>query len=392
MALTIERTPVAYSSAHDDLVFIAYEDVKAIDPVTYVSYKYLADIYINGVLVTSEKAFPHPVTKRGIFNIGSIVRNYVSANLNFTTGQINAQEFGNQEFHAKVIVKFGEEYGGVLYTNIVVDSERKFYNHYNGRMKGRYTILNDYADKFATSCPLTKKLLRTSRFHFIPYFNTATGVVPVIVTTYNSSGVLILTWDISITMTKGFAIQQFNVAPVTLNEINIDIITSDVSYYTVQVQDVDDNLSQLYTFIIYCEPTYTTSTLHFLNQFGGYESFDFPKLSRSSIDITRKVYGTIKQNESGDTYVGVVCNDVAVTYGVNFTEKGILNTDNLTQDEYKFLSQLILSPKIFIEEDGFLVPVKIDASTYDFRKTVNDRVFNLTVQVLYMEVLNAQYL
>lgn len=182
--IVLKSNPGGYYSAHGDLIFVVDEPTKAHDPDTYVDYKYIADIYVGGVLQVRLKRVPQPDSKFGVFNIGDIVRNYLLTTFNPLPTELQAQELGTTEFFIDVQVKFGEEYNGTLYTNILVDSTRKYYNHYNGRMVGARTILPNYLDKVASFRPFSVDVDLQDKFTLVPYFPTSTDPITITITKY----------------------------------------------------------------------------------------------------------------------------------------------------------------------------------------------------------------
>lgn len=187
MAIVINSNPGSYFSANGDLLFVVYEATKANDPVTYPDYKYVADIYVGSTQVARIKKVPQPDNKRGVFNIGDIVRNYIALSFNPEASVLVSQELGLAEFYIDVTVKFGEEYGFTLYTNLLVDSERRYYNHYNGRMLGMNTALTPFLDKVASNRPYSVAVNPNDNFTLIPYLPSTNSPFDVIVTKYGPS-------------------------------------------------------------------------------------------------------------------------------------------------------------------------------------------------------------
>jgi len=230
MAIVINTAPGSYYSAQGDLIFVVYEATKANDPVTYPDYKYVADIYIGATLVARLKKVPQPDNKRGVFNIGDIVRNYVSANFNPFAATLKAQELALNEFSIKVTVKFGEEYAFTLYSNLTVDSERTYYNHYNGRLIGSNTVLPSYVDLMATTRPFITPVRRSAANSFISYLADASGTVAIEFKSYNESNTNVGTLTTSISVTNPKSMQIVNVAPPISGLIN-----DTIKYYTVKI-------------------------------------------------------------------------------------------------------------------------------------------------------------
>jgi hypothetical protein len=390
MAIVLNTTPGSYQSAHGDILFAAYEATKATDPGTYPNYKYVCDVYINAVLVSRLKTFPEPTYLRGVFNIGSVVRNYLSHQLNPASG-INAQEFGAGEFKIDVICKFGEEYNGVLYTDLTTDSTRTYYNHYNGRLVGDDTILDSYLDLALTNRPAAIDIDLNATNHFIPYFPSTTASLNVVIKTYDYGNTLITTQTDSFSASSAKYLMLFNAGPAAINSVHTNLINSGVKYYTVKI-----GATSIYQFNVNSNCKYTTYTLHFLNKFGGYESYDFNKVSRKTVSIDKKDFGKLPYviDASGGlnykTSNGVLYEDRS-TYASQFIEKLKLNSDWVNDGTYTWLTDLMLSPVTYIQQGNYLVPVVIGMTDYEQKKVVNDRLTNIELNIEYGNRLNAQY-
>ncbi len=382
MSLVLNTTPGSLYSAHGDLIFVAYEATKATDNQLYPDYKYVCDVHIGGSMVARLKAFPNPDNSRGIFNIGKIVRNYLGVVFNPTMAQIRSQQFGAGKYYIDVTCKFGQDYDFTLYTNVTTDSERRYFNHYNGRLVGSLTTLSNYTNKFLTDAPGTKTIKFEDTACFMPYFPSTSGDITLSVT------------DGSTTKTKTISptaqnVELLNLSPAAINAEWAGFITSSTSYYTATIG------SQSFRFNIGCDPKYTTNWLHFLNKQGCYESFPFTKVSRPSVEVEKKSFGQLGytvDNAGAVSYdTGQVLNSQNKVYASQYGEKIRLNSDLLTDAEWVWLQQLIVSPEVFIQQDGYFVPVRITNSNYEHRKIVSDGLQSLEIEVVYDKKQNAQY-
>lgn len=395
MALTLLNTPGDYYSLHGNLIFTIKDNVKPLDPVTYPDYKYVCDVYVLGALVARLKSIPRPDNKVGIFDIANIVRNYVFINIAPAPSQLRAFETGSGEFYIETQLKFGEEYGFNIYPDIVVDSERVYFNHYNGRLLGQETILPDYLDKVLSVRPYATPVFRNAKFCFIPFLPTDDTIVNLIIKSYNGGG-LVGTITVGYTPSGSNIMQLFNVSPDAINANTPGFISSFIAYYTVEFNTTNITDDSIYRFNLVCEPKYEVFTLHFANRFSGFESREFTKVSRKSIAIERSEYtqqgytmdssGSIHYTNSANVY-----HESRTVFAATWKEKLTLNTDILTDAEYRWLGDLILSPLILIEVDGYFIPVFMTANDYEFKKNINDDLTNLTISIEYGDKLNTQY-
>jgi hypothetical protein len=194
---------------------------------------------------------------------------------------------------------------------------------------------------------------------------------------------------------------QFNVSPQAINnEIGSSIITSNTKYYQVYftLKDTDCNTITLATkrFYIYCEPRYTPLTLVWLNKQGGYDSYDFSKVSKKAYDIEKKTYTQLNYKINSSTgvmsyYNQTTLNDNMVTYSGTFKERLVANTDIIDEATYAWLGELVNSPAIYLQSGTYFIPMIIKNTSFDFKTKVVDRQFNLQLNLEYGDVLNVQY-
>jgi len=397
MALSLLYNPGDYFSAHGDLIFTLLEDTKPFASSTYPDYKYVCDIYIGALLVARLKAFPRPDDKIGFFNIGNVVRNYISVNFAPDASSLRAQKVGESNFYVNVICRLGEEYGGVTYSNIIVDPQRTYFSHYNGRLIGQDTILSNYLDKVLSIRPYATPVYRGAQFCFIPFLPTDDTTVNLIIKAYSGTSLVgTTTQPFTPTALSTNEMQLFNVSPAAINGASPGFISTYITYYTVEFNTTNITGDSVYRFDITCEAKYDVYTVHFLNRFGGFESKDFNKVSRRRIEVEKKDYGTSTYtiDASGiPKYYNTqkVYRETKSVYAASWTEKMVLNSDLLTDDEYTWLEELILSPLAYIQIGDYFYPIKITDNNYEPRKTVNDDLTNLTLNIEFGDRFNTQY-
>lgn len=415
MAITIQHNPGSYFSVNGDVLFTVVDIVKASDPATYPDYRYLADVYVGSTLVTRLKAYPDPTNKIGVFNIGNILRSYLAAVFNPTINVLRSQEMGLGEFFITATLKFGEEYNFVQYSNVTVDSARTYYGHYNGRLIGQLTNLSDFVDRPATTRRATSfaiiqsalnkfpgtALYTGNKFNFVPYLPTDTDAVTLRIKAYTDAGVQLSSNDQIYSPSGANVLQIFNLSPTVINTVFPGAIDLNITkYYTVEFVTPNILSDGIIRFNLVCEPRFEVFTLHFMNKYGGFESRDFTKVSRKTIDIEKSEFGKLGYTMDSSGIIsyastGKVYNETRSVYSSQFKEKLSLNTDILTDDEYTWLGELILSPMVYVEQlsgiDTYFLPCAITANNYEFRKAINDKLTSLQIDIEFGEQFNAQY-
>lgn len=387
----ILSTPGTRYSVHDDLIFTVKDWTKPYDPDTYPDYRYICDVYNDDSLVARLKAYPQPDSKIGVFNISNILRNYCAPTLSPSLNVFKAQQMTTGEFNVSGTCIFGEEYNFTQYLNVSGDTGRKYYGHYNGRKIGTNTNLTAVLGKVASARPLKSKMYKEGKFCFIPFYKDS-GDCDVTVTFYNSAGTSIgsgttaLSGNTDYMFSLNFAEQGVQTFAIAFPESAVRMVAT--------IEGVE------YDIELICEPKYTNYSVHFLNRYGGWDTHFFTKVSRKSIEIQKSEFGKLPytiSNAGVPEYYNSnkVYNELRSVYASQYKEKLVLNSDNLSDEEYKWLQDLILSPMVYIEmtsgSDVYFVPCVIAASDYEVKKGVNDKVSNLTLQVEFGDQFNTQY-
>jgi hypothetical protein len=306
-----------------------------------------------------------------------------------------AQLMGQGEFFLYVTMKFGEEYSYTTYTNLLIDSERQFFNNYNGRMAGILTSLTGFESKFLSSAPPLVPIVCSTLNHFIPFLQTSTDGYNVLVKKYIGGIQQGSTLSIGIGVEDVNSLFVLNVSSNAINAISPGYITCGIDYYTVTLTDAD-GVTDMKTFKPVCEQINDVYALHFINKFGGPETKDFNKVSRKTIQIEKKDFGKLPYTIDSSGIVSYsnsnkVYNESRSVYSSQYKEKMILNSDFVSDAEYIWLQELVLSPMVYIEADGYYYPVVIVESNYEQRKEINDELTNLTLSIEFGQQLNAQY-
>lgn len=388
MAITITYFPEIYSSLHDELFYVVKEPVKTIDPVTYPNYKFVGDVYIGGVLRARIKKVPDPSSGFGIFNVGAVVRSYLTSTFDPTFGQLRAQELGVNNFNLSIQIKFGEEYGGTIYPDMTLSVAQTFYNAHNGHGGAQNPLLFFVTNAVASVRPLTGTARLADRINLIPYFPTSTAAINVTVTPVGGG----IVYATTVTPTAALSMQILNLAPANLNALQANTINAATTYYTVAIG------AQTFRFDIICEAKYTPRMVHFLNRYGGFESKSFNKVSRYAVQVTKNDYGKLPYTVNGSGVVessttNKVYQEARPVYASHYIETKIYNTDLLTDDEFNWLADLVISPMVYNEEDNHdFIPIVVKNTNYDVIKEINEgEPQNLTLTFEYGPTLNAQY-
>jgi hypothetical protein len=215
--------------------------------------------------------------------------------------------------------------------------------------------------------------------------------------TYDSDDNLIQTAtanDSSLSLVPG-KVKSLATSPQSINNISVlasgaqPIITSSIAYYTVTVFEATPNaISETLTFTLQdnSDCRYQTYRLHFLNELGGFDSYNFTARSQQSSTAKRKSY-TRSQTviaSSGITYSHE--NIGSLDYYVRTGKKIKLKSEFLTDDENTWLRELIDSPNILWETTDsqgatMFYPVKMLTNNWTDKKNTIDGLFQLELDI-----------
>jgi hypothetical protein len=198
-----------------------------------------------------------------------------------------------------------------------------------------------------------------------------------------------------------YTMVQFNMSPASLNTaLGSTFIDENTLYYNVyasiEVSSGTFVTAQSPNFYPYCENKYEVFTLVWMNQYGGYDSYQFSKKSKRSYASEKKSFERIPYSINSSTgamtyFSQGIMNESTIVYDSKFKESMSFNTNILDEVTYEWLAELILSPSVFVVIDSAFIPVVVKETNYEFKKRVNDKVYNLAINVELNQQINTQY-
>lgn len=396
-------------------------------------YRYVADVYVNGILSVTLKSFPDPVYGFGVFNLRNIAPSFVGTDF-FPTDETPMNIYRNcPNSSARISLSFGEEYvSGTTFvqTRDVISGNTAIYINASLGFTDQESInLADYMPNVFNSPPV-KYLVgknRASDIFFLgvnpqfPAYKTQRQFLYYLNNKINGGGIggvgissfaSIFTYDANANL-----IGQYQVAnPFASLEISgsTDVGALAVGYPQIAALTGGDyivisgpptifgNGEAYYLFSITIDPSgpsfeypsfvilddcgrtaNTAYNISWLNEFGGFNSWLFNKKNETTQGKTvqkyKKPYG--KLNADGSFSIN--------TYDVNnqpfFTvlqDSIVMNTDLLTDNDVLYLKTLISSPMVFMQDqNGLLTAITVEDDSYRINKKVNQKIYSLQMNV-----------
>lgn len=367
MAITNIAYPTGSPSVQDSLWHIFDSSLTATD------LKYVVDLYVGGVQQVRVKLYPEPLSGIGYFDAGPIVRNTMTYSW-FTPKEelIVCEPNGSGQIAQTYQYRIGEESSGVTNLNLASGNVTA-YNWTAPLFKRKVSDISTYNGKAYTNRPSTINLNLTDNLYI-----GGKEVSGVTVATYNQSNTLITSVNLSLLSMRSFI--QLNIGPNAINTTyGSALINSAVKYYTVTIGTTTFRIN------LECNPKYESYNLHFLNHLGVFDSAIFDLASRLTMDVQRKSFekrdytlgaSSVTYYDSNKKY-----NDSKINF-LNKKDHSYKLTMNAPTDaEYEWLAELIDSPQVFFELDGYYYPVSIKPNNYEYSKYVNNRLRVFEVEI-----------
>lgn len=371
MALTNSQKPQDYTPAYN-AQFITYLS----DQVSQPGFKYIIEISVNG-----DTALVQDIAKRPdnymVYDAQEWVKNYIERNFNPTN--LDVLEAVNKAVEVEVTVS--EYYSGMIqatdtFEYIAFDlclTDRDFRNYSidNYAVNGTSVVVAKYKD------PDERITLNTDVW--LHFFRNASDVIHFEV--LDASNVSVGTFDLTIPSTNEL-IYYVNIGAKTLID---NSITPGVGY-TVNIEFEDTDLSATtyvtsYVFTYMCT-LYDIYTVYYLKRNGAIGFMHFELFSEKSeskktntvkLDKNQLVSGVYGSNEY-DREQHVISTEL--------TEKIVLNSNWITEDQSTQLKELFNSPIVWIKDvdtDQTYIPISITDTSYIEKKNVTDPLFNYII-------------
>lgn len=204
------------------------------------------------------------------------------------------------------------------------------------------------------------------------------------ITYYTAAGVLVRNYDVIIGSASGSTIFRFGAGPMNLKALtsgqcqdgqagSVNFPTAEGAYYTIIFADIVGNATVPFTYVIGPCERFNSQPVHFINKYGGIDSYTFTLKNRKRANVSRQTFGY-----NSDVYSTLNYDKV---YSGEFDYVYALNSDWLTDSESEWLIEMIRSSQVWLELNGQLVEAIINTNSYQFVTRRNDRLTQLQVEV-----------
>jgi len=209
-------------------------------------------------------------------------------------------------------------------------------------------------------------------------------ITSVAVDYYSADGTNTRAYYVDVPASVSGSIVRFGAGPINIKALtsgqcsdglagSVNFPTAEGAYYTLTFQDIGAGtfVSQRYT-IGPCQ-RFNSQPVHFVNKFGGIDSYTFTLKNRKRANVQRDVYGY-----NTDVFATLTHDKV---WAGSFDYVYALNSDYLTDDESSWLIELLRSSQVWLEIDGNLVEAVVNTNTYQFVTRRNDQLQQLQLEI-----------
>lgn len=369
--ITINTSPTGTPSVHDTMWHVCSSDNSG-----STDMKFVFDVWINGVQKIRVKQVPEPVTGKAYFDAGPIIRN----SMTFAWFEpINSSAYvaePDMSGQAGIVyaLRVGEDVSGVTTSNMA-SGEVSGFNWAAPLFKRRVITLTDKLNKWLTNRPATLNTGEGENL-FIGFYTNATLTLKVDKFDFSNTQIGSTLSGSPTVIESGFA--QMNIGTTALSA-TLSTTFANVKYYDVWFNALDK--VRVY---IRCNPKYTCVPIHFLNRWGVFDTQRFDLVSKLSMEVERKGFGQRDYQFNGNS---VDYKSTANRYyegrinyfnSAKWTYK--LTADAMTDEEYEWMADLMTSPQILMEVDGYFYPVTIKGNNYEYSKFVNNKLKALDLE------------
>lgn len=377
MSLTITQKPQVFTPAYNDQ-YVSATSTQYAQP----NFKYTVTVSVNGTTVHTEGILPRPDGSM-VFNAKKWVENYITHyfNPNATNFSVATGKTAN------VSISILEDYVAspvpsattITYTAFDASlTEREFAAYdYKNYISGGTNAVTFLGQSFSQLMVDTRvNLTQQVWLHF------TLGDIARVDLTYYDGGVF----------SASFSYTPILASPSNVYDIyRLDVgawVFSPVSGATFIIEFFDslNNSLASYSYVVTDICTkYTDYPVYYLNRFGNIPFMHFEKKSTDKLTKTVNKVRLGKNQLVAGVYSSNAWDREVHIVSTESVRSGTLNTDWITESQSTTLQDLFDSPIVWTLSGTTYTPITIKETTYDFKKRVNDKLFNYSIDFEYSD-------
>jgi hypothetical protein len=392
MAISVDAVPSDYSSVHDDLWHVVTSDNSSV-----VDFKYVIDLFAGNKQLIRAKVFPNPSNGTGYFDASNIVSNEMNFDWFDPNGEVFMKELNDSgEIYQKYQYRIGEDVSGITTLNMAsgeVLVANCIPNLFSRRIYPTSSFLDNTIKKFYTNRDKLNIRSKTGEDLYIGISAQSSDYLRL--KQYKNDGSLLSTHNITIPITTLTNIFQLNISPTAFIDYGITFASNCV-YYELQLSNDIMALDKVRIYFE-CAPKYDVINLHFMNNYGLFDTARFGCVSRLSMDAQRKTFekpdyrfgnsvSFFNNYELPNDRYGKQYYESKINYGSQYQWNYKLTMNFPNDSDYQWLAELIMSPQVWAEIviddlNKEYYPVSIKATNYEYSKHINNGLKAFEVEI-----------
>lgn len=370
MAITVLITPDPFSNLHTPLWHLVESDETA-----QPDFRYVFDIRVAAVLVARVKIVPG-FDDRGRLDVSKVLKSFIQNYYNPAVPPVGIS-FQTNNNVIEYSIEYSEEYGGTLFPGGLAGTfDYEAWNAYSDDTPGPnpYTAVEPYSLTWMTSRPLPNIEIPRDGHFLLPYMNDPDDDISVLVEDIDDP----LTFGSS-TMMDVDRLVHFDLNLESINQLLTAPIPTTVRGYKFYIYPFSTDPIGPITVTWMCEPRIAATTIHFMNRFGAFETYYFTGPTRKAVDFERKNYQAVEgMQPSNFTIYPTLTTQYHTKH--NWTRK--LSSGYVDDATHEWLWQLVASPQVYIELDGYHYPVTIKTQQWTEKRSRFDKMYNLDLEIV----------
>ena len=374
MAINIISNPNSVVSAFNQMAFNVSSTQAG-----QTNFNFLADVYVSGINnAVSRIAIPkQPSVNTCLIDASPILKNYVKNDFFNVNDSFNYCE-ANINSRVKYYVQFGELYdvsgiptiypdlrrfptsGSNTAVNAIFDFEEFNTNVWNGYDVSGFGFLTEIPERITIEQGQELRLSFYDPSNLIRYLYVD-GIYEDAIIANKISGEFLYNVNIKNLLGQAAPYQTIGTHTITL----ANSFVTEVKTITIEI-------------VAACSK-FDTIRLHWLNNLGGWDSYNFTKQSLKSMDIDRKQFKKMQSINYSKS------DRLKTNYNTTITDKLQINSDWISDEMADWFQGLLTSPIVYLERgtDNFIA-VNITNSNYLIQNYLNARkLHNLQLEIEY---------
>jgi len=349
MAISIVTQPTYPNASYTNLVYAVSSSLSEND-----QYQYVMDVTQNDIVLVRTKQYPNP-QGNAIFDPARIINDYLSYDASWQIDNVTGPLTAVQTF----VIKFGEEYGTSPSSSVTL------YNGSGGAgapgVSGSDAIVfpgvidpnNGVGFNWVSSSQALTNMPNTQTLSYDDYltmaFYTTESASDEVEVDYNPGATL--TYDIAASSSNGFA-----AVPISTKNIEAGAAWDEI---------VVTYNNETWTFTKDEECNYDRIRFAFVNNYGMWDYYGFNLPIRKQTTMDRQMVDKPFVNYGSNSGQYDVNRRGKDYYNTQYTDSISVTTPLIDKTTAEWLSEMLESPSVFVQENDNFVPIIITNASYN---------------------------